>query len=79
MVQREKESLLTPKDYSGWFCTLLQILLSLEIDPLHERRGSIFIAEGQRAESWPSRFPPPDLPMIITACNITVVIGLRGA
>jgi len=39
------------------------------------RRGSIFIPVRQWAESWPLRFLPSDLRMVVTACYAPAVIG----
>ena len=66
-----------PKDYSR--CSALCYrFYSLGSDPLH-RRGLVFIVEGQRAELWLPRFPPPDLLTIVTAYIASAVIGLRSA
>ena len=64
----KREIPLMQSDYIG-FLALYYIFNSLGFDPLQKRKRSTFIAEGSRAELWPPRFPPLDLPTIVTACN----------
>ena len=63
------------KNYSRCLEFYYRFYYSLGFDPLHRRRGSIFIAREQWAKSRPPRFLPPDLPMSMAARNVPAGIG----